>query len=451
LDFQRTVYRVFMSISVLTRRIPAVGFTVALLMAGCASNNGADKKEAASNEATTRPETTPETTTEAVMTTEANSTVATGTVASSSWSPDTIRTPIQFTFSDGSKANGEIAYPTGDGPFPTVVLFHGSGSNDMDQTIPGQPGESKVLRQIAVNLTGRGFAVVRYNKRGVTDIGPKVEQPGKVYTLTTYIDDAQFVLKAVRKLERVNSKRIVLLGHSEGTLTASVIAQSKAGSDIAGLALLGVVGRDIKSALNYQLIDTTIEQLQPIGKTPGLLTLDELVGLFTSMPEEQRKANLEAFELKADPSAASGYRFSVAIDPNGDGALDLAKELRPLWQERFDKSFPNLQAFGMSSDDTEWVADTQSYGEVGSILAGYAKPVLLMNGDGDIQTVVAGAREAYDKMITNPTAQVELKTYPGLGHTFYPASGTEQPLGPMEVEPLQDLGDWLVKQFGSGN
>jgi uncharacterized protein len=440
-----------MNISAPKRRLSAVVFTLALLMTGCASNNGADEKQVASNEATTRPDTTPETTTEAVMTTDANSTVGTGTVESSSWSPDTIRTPIQFTFSDGWKANGEIAYPPGDGPFPTIVLFHGSGSNDMDQTIPGQRGESKVLRQIAVNLTGRGFAVVRYNKRGVTDIGPKVEQPGKVYTLTTYIDDAQFVLNAVRKLERVNSKRIVLLGHSEGTLTASVIAQSKAGSDIAGLALLGVVGRDIKSTLNYQLIDRTIEQLQPIGKAPGVLTLDELVGLFSSMPEDQRKANLDAFELKADPSAVSGYRFSEAIDPNGDGALELAKELKPLWQERFDKSFPNLQAFGMSVDDTEWVADTQSYGEVGSILKGYAKPVLLMNGEGDIQTVVAGAREAFEKIVANPTALVELKTYPGLGHSFYPASGAEQPLGPMEVEPLQDLGDWLVNQFGSRN
>jgi uncharacterized protein len=365
------------------------------------------------------------------------------------WSPDIVRTPMTFNFPDGWKAEGEIDYPQGGGPFPTIVLFHGSGPNDMDQTLPGEPQESKVLRQLAANLTTRGFAVVRYNKRGVIDIGPKLEPIKKAYTLTTYIDDAKSVLKTVETLERIDPKRIILLGHSEGTLTASVIACAADSQSVAGLVLLGVVGRDIKSTLKYQLIDRTVDQLRPIGKVPGVLTTAELLGLFASMPVAQKQANIDAFSLIPDPSAEGGYRLSKKLDPNGDGALDIDKELKPFWLADFEKSFPNLEKFGMTKDDETWVADTQSYGDVGTILSGYTKPVLMMNGEGDIQTVVAGAREAYAKVQATPKAQAVLKTYPGLGHSFFPANGFEQPLGPMQDGPLTDLGDWLVQEFGT--
>jgi uncharacterized protein len=364
------------------------------------------------------------------------------------WPTSTVRKPVTFTFPDGWKSKGEIDYPTGDGPFPTVVLLHGSGPNDMDQTIPGEPGDSKVFLQIAAHLSTKGFAVVRYNKRGVLDIGPDLEPGSKRYTLTNYIDDAKSVLASVKTFDRVDPQRIVFLGHSEGTLTGSVIARSDVADDVAGLALLGVVGRDIKATLQYQMIDRTIEQVKEAGKKPGVLTVADLVAMFAPMPKELKETNLRAFDMTADPTAPDGYRFSAQIDKNEDGAIDVTTELKPFWQADFDSSFPNLEKFGMTKDDEAWVADTQSYGDVGTVLSKYTKPVLLMNGEADIQTVVAGANEAYAKINAGAGSQVTLKTYPGLGHSFFPAAGFSQPLGPMEPGPLADLSEWLGANFG---
>ena len=79
---------------------------------------------------------------------------------------------------NGLKTNARLNLPSnGDGPFPGVLLIHGSGPVDMNETIgpvridnetgsiiypPGRP-----FFDIAEYLSERGFAVLQYDKRGV--------------------------------------------------------------------------------------------------------------------------------------------------------------------------------------------------------------------------------------------------------------------------------------------
>ncbi|NTW08816.1 MAG: DUF3887 domain-containing protein, partial [Anaerolineaceae bacterium] len=56
---------------------------------------------------------------------------------------------------------GTLTLPTGKGPFPAVVLVHGSGPNDRDETI----GPNRPFRDIAWGLASHGIAVLRYDKR----------------------------------------------------------------------------------------------------------------------------------------------------------------------------------------------------------------------------------------------------------------------------------------------
>lgn len=56
---------------------------------------------------------------------------------------------------------GTLSIPVGEGPFPTVVLVHGSGPNDRDETILG----NKPFRDLAWGLSSRGIAALRYEKR----------------------------------------------------------------------------------------------------------------------------------------------------------------------------------------------------------------------------------------------------------------------------------------------
>src|SRR6266496_1518150 len=73
---------------------------------------------------------------------------------------------------NGVKTNAQLTYPAfGKGPFPGVLLIQGSGANDKNETTgfvhKNGPKPPTPLLQIAQYLSERGFAVLRYDKRGV--------------------------------------------------------------------------------------------------------------------------------------------------------------------------------------------------------------------------------------------------------------------------------------------
>src|SRR5450432_1955251 len=66
------------------------------------------------------------------------------------------------TVGDGEwKLPGTLTVPSGNGPFPGVVLVQGSGPNDRDETV----GAVKVFKDLAEGLASRGMVVLRYEKR----------------------------------------------------------------------------------------------------------------------------------------------------------------------------------------------------------------------------------------------------------------------------------------------
>src|SRR5215211_5063951 len=66
---------------------------------------------------------------------------------------------------NGVKTNAQLTIPAvGNGPFPGVLLVVGSGVVDMNETLSP---DSKPFWQITQYLSERGFAVLRYDKRGV--------------------------------------------------------------------------------------------------------------------------------------------------------------------------------------------------------------------------------------------------------------------------------------------
>ncbi len=107
--------------------------------------------------------------------------------------------------------------PTGKGPFPAVVLVHGSGPNDRDESV----GACKPFRDLAEGLASRGVAVFRYDKRTFVH-GARVKDP----TIDTeVIDDAVAAIAWVRARPEVDAKRVTVVGHSLGALLAPQIAK----------------------------------------------------------------------------------------------------------------------------------------------------------------------------------------------------------------------------------
>ena len=365
---------------------------------------------------------------------------------------------LTFDFGDGWVADGQITYPSsGTGPFPVVILVHGSGLNDMDETIgeaeSGIKGGAKIFQPIAYYLATRGFAVVRYNKRGVIGLGPQVSTDTKFTAPakpdTQYTQDADFVLKQTLKNPLVDPTRVIMLGHSEGTLDVSHVAVGPDGGSVAGVVLIGVTGYDAKTIMQYQLVDRTVQTFQQeidVNKD-GKVTVDELLKWGATQSATIKAANVDAL-LDKDASSPNGYKLKSVLDKNGDGQLDIVGELQPILQtESGMANFPNLP--GIPASEQAFLADWQQNGNVTKVLPAFKKPVLMLNGEADIQTVVQGARDADAALAAAGNPDHTLITYPGLGHSLYPAKGIDQPLGPPQPAALKDLGDWLAKRFGT--
>ncbi len=124
---------------------------------------------------------------------------------------------------------GTLSLPLGNGPFPAVVLVHGSGPNDRDETI----GPNKPFRDLAHGLASRGTAVLRYEKRTKQHPILMSLTRSSVTVKEETIDDAVAAVEVLRNHNKIVPNRIFVLGHSLGGMLIPRIAKAEAG--IAGL------------------------------------------------------------------------------------------------------------------------------------------------------------------------------------------------------------------------
>jgi hypothetical protein len=78
--------------------------------------------------------------------------------------PSDLYTEIEITVGDTEEPlDGLLTIPNGVKKPPVVILVHGSGQNDMDETIGAV--SNKPFRDLARGLAEKGIASIRYNKR----------------------------------------------------------------------------------------------------------------------------------------------------------------------------------------------------------------------------------------------------------------------------------------------
>ncbi|MEQ1728416.1 MAG: alpha/beta fold hydrolase [Vicinamibacterales bacterium] len=140
---------------------------------------------------------------------------------------------------NGFSLAGTLSRPEGvSGPLPAVVLVAGSGPNDRDETVAGIP----IFGQIAEALANAGFAVLRYDKRGVGQSGGRVEAA----TMADYAEDARAAVRMLSDRKDIDRRRIAIVGHSDGgSLAMLVAAKEKRVAGIALLATIGTTGADL--------------------------------------------------------------------------------------------------------------------------------------------------------------------------------------------------------------
>lgn len=118
------------------------------------------------------------------------------------------------------KLTGKISLPEEDGTYPLLILVHGSGPNNMNETV----GLNEPFKDIAYYLAERGIAVLRYDKRTFT----YQASLGNLEEFTVYdetIDDAAEAVKFASGLDYVDSDSIFVMGHSQGAYLMPRIAE----------------------------------------------------------------------------------------------------------------------------------------------------------------------------------------------------------------------------------
>jgi dipeptidyl aminopeptidase/acylaminoacyl peptidase len=144
---------------------------------------------------------------------------------------------------------GTLTLPEGAGPFPAVVLVHGSGPNDRDETI----GPNKPFKDLAWGLASQGIAVLRYDKR--TKVYGEQIAALTVFTANQEtVDDAALAVDLLRQTSNIDAQRVFVLAHSLGGYLAPRIAQANA--SLAGLIIVAGLTRPPEDAMleQYQYI-----------------------------------------------------------------------------------------------------------------------------------------------------------------------------------------------------
>jgi dipeptidyl aminopeptidase/acylaminoacyl peptidase len=119
---------------------------------------------------------------------------------------------------DGQTLAGTLTLPLGASRSPAMLLLSSAEAQDRDAS--NVHGAYHPFRQIADTLSRNGIAVLRLDDRG------KGGSSGRLDTLNTAerANDARDALAFLRARRDIDSKRLGVLGHSEGGLIAAMLA-----------------------------------------------------------------------------------------------------------------------------------------------------------------------------------------------------------------------------------
>ena len=140
-------------------------------------------------------------------------------------------------------------------PVPAVVLVHGSGPSDMDETVM----KLTPFKDLAQGLAEHGIASLRYDKRSFAHARKMAKADVTVKEET--IDDALLAADVLKNDPHINRDRVFLLGHSMGAMLAPRIDAE--GADVKGLILM--------AGTPYRLEKVVLRQLKQANGSNPLL------------------------------------------------------------------------------------------------------------------------------------------------------------------------------------
>ena len=286
---------------------------------------------------------------------------------------------------------GTLAMPAGAGPFPAVILVHGSGPNDRDETI----GANKPFKDLASGLASRGIAVLRYDKRTRTHGARAAAIPG-LTVKEEVVDDVLEAAKVLRGHPKIDPARVFVLGHSLGGMLIPRIAA--ADPKFAGFVVMAGAARPMEDAI--------------VAQTTYLANADGAVS-----PEEQKGI---------------------------DEAVKVSAEVKALTPE---DARTGKTIFGVPA--AYWI-DLRGY-DPPSAAKAIVAPMLVLQGERDYQVTME--EFARWKGSLGSRRDVTFHSYPALNHMFIAGTGPSRPAeyqvaGHVDEAVIRDIAAWVLGGLG---
>ena len=288
---------------------------------------------------------------------------------------------------------GTLTLPSGKGPFPVVVLVHGSGAGDRDLTMGAGAEQVKPYRDIAWGLAARGVAVLRYDKR--TKVKP-FWYFGRAFTVKDEtIDDAVSALQLARQQPEIDPSRSFFIGHSLGGMLAPRIAL--ADGHVAGVIIMaGATREKLQDALPRQ-----IEYMISLGG--------------------------------ADTSALRAQL--VQVQP----FLNAIRRVTPA---------DSAKTQNLLGAPASYYLDMNAY-DPAVVMHQVTGPVLVLQGMRDYQVTPEGL-EDWLKAV-GPRKEMTVKRYAALNHLFIAGEGAPNPSeyakgGHVSAEMIGDVAKWIKER-----
>jgi pimeloyl-ACP methyl ester carboxylesterase len=351
------------------------------------------------------------------------------------------REQVRIDFGQGWVTQAELTYPRGArGRLPLVVMLHGSGHNDMNQTLP--EGKGATFVPLAQAASRQGFATLRFNKRGVTGIGPvESTDPAQLNPKNPYAQiqrDAASVIRFGAASPKVDASRIFLLGHSEGTNVAANLAADPKAYGIpkpAGVIAMGVVGQNIRELLTLQVFGRLLLQMHDEfdvdadGRLTATEAVDGLIGQPAELADQIRPVLLDGRKVRA--STDTDHDGRIAIDAEAGAVLRKATGI---------DNYPDVPALeGLR----EYVDDIARFPNVTQALPRFSGPTLLLNGENDLQTPARVALTADAAVGAAGNKDHKIVIYPGMAHTMNITPRFVPQFGEPDQKVVTDIREWL--------
>ncbi len=325
---------------------------------------------------------------------------------------------------DGVRLAGTLTLPRTKGPHPAVLFITGSGKQDRNEAMLGH----KPFLLWADYLTRRGIAVLRVDDRGVG--GSTGDGSFEKVTSENFVEDVLTGVAFLKTRKEINSKKIGLIGHSEGGIVAPLAAAKS--KTVAFIVMLAGPGLTAEEGFTNQVAAT--------AKASG--TSAEAVAWSTRLVRQM----FSTLKEEKDDAAAEKKIREVR-----------AKMLGEMSEEQRKKHgiAENAMEGVIKLMLTPWFRYYMAY-DPRATLRKVRVPVLAVTGERDLQVVPAGENLAAIKeaLKAGGNKDYTVMELPKLNHLFQTSeTGSPTEYGRIEetISPavLKLVGDWIVKHTAS--